>query len=78
MELFLPFPQIPLEKNGSWNWFFCDRIHSGGINRLTRCPTSLLFSFFRNVYGHCDGKFELDHPNWVEFTPAHTYVFFPL
>lgn len=40
--------------------------------------TPPVFPVSSNVYGHCDGKFELDHPNWAEFTPAHPYVLFPL
>lgn len=24
-----------------------------------------------NVYGHCDGQYEIDNLNWAEFTPTH-------
>ena len=44
---FLLCPQIPLEKNGSWNWVFLDSVHFDGIKRPTRSPAPLFFLFLR-------------------------------
>ena len=47
---------------------FHDSVHFSGINRPIRSSAPPVFPVSGNVYGHCDGKFELDHPNWAEFT----------
>ena len=78
MEPFLLCPQIPLKKNGSWKWLFCDWIHSVGINRPSRSPTPPILFLSRNVYGHCAGQSGLDNPNCAKFTSAHPHVLFPL
>ena len=78
MEPFLLCPQIPLKKNGSWKWLFCDWIHSVGSNRPTRSPTPPILFLSRNVYGHCAGQSGLDNPNCAKFTSAHPHVLFPL
>ena len=75
---FLLCSQIPLGKNGSGEWLFHDSVYFDGIKRPTRSPASPLLPVSSNVYGHCDGKFELDHPYWAEFTPTHPHVLFPL
>ena len=78
MEPFLLCPQIPLKKNGSWKWLFCDWIHSVGINRPTRSPTPPTLFISRNVYCHCAGQSGLGNPNCAKFTSAHPHVLFPL
>ena len=78
MEPFLLYPQIPLEKNGSWKLVFCDSVHFDGINRSTRSPAPLVLPVPRSVYGHCDGEPGLDNLNFAKFTPAHPHVLFPL
>ena len=78
MEPFLLCPQIPLKKNGSWKWLFCDWIHSVGINRPTWSPTPSVPTVPRNVYDHYSGKFGIDNPNHTEFKSAHPHVLFPL
>ena len=77
-NLFLLGSQITLEKNGSWKWLFCDRIHSVGINQPARSPTSSILPVLRNVHGHCAGKSGIDNANCTEFTPTHPYVLFPI
>ena len=76
-NLFLLCSQITLEKNGSWKWLFCDRIHSVGINQPARSPISSILPVPRSVHGHCAGKFGIDNPNCTEFTPTHPHVLFP-
>ena len=78
MEPFLLCPQIPLEKNGSWKWLFCDWIHSVGINRPTRSPSPPVHLLSRNVHGDCDGKFGIAKSNCSKFTSTFPHVFFPL
>ena len=75
---FLLCPQIPLEKNGSWNWVFLDSVHFDGIKRPTRSPAPPFLPVPKNVCGHCNGELELDNLNSAEFTSTYPHVLFPL
>ena len=57
---------------------FHDSVHFSGINRPINSSTPPVFPVSSNVYGHCDGKFGLDHSNLVEFIPTHPDVLFSL
>ena len=49
MGLFFLYPQIPLEKNGSWKWVFRDSVHFDGFNKPTRSTTPLVLPVPSNI-----------------------------
>lgn len=76
-EHFLLCPQIPLKKNGSWKWLFCDWNSSLLPINQTRLSNSPILFISRNIYRHCAGEFGFDDPNCAKFTSAHSHVLFP-
>lgn len=52
--------------NGS---FMTEFILLGLTDQPDPAPPAL--PILSNVYGHCDGQYEIDNLNWAEFTPTH-------